>query len=239
MIDCAGPIPTDQTEIMKQLLVTMRDIQRFMNRSCTPESSSSKSSSRTGSSIRKRPTVSNPPVVSPTPQPDMPSVKSHYQSKSASCPPGVSRHPVAISAAIPQLSNLSILDAAVPSVGLPRPILSQDLLPSSVPAASPEGHLQNQSAQPLNPLVINPAQPLVSFCSQQRQSSLSRPQSSTSHYQQEQRHLAPSGRTHVYKCEAPSFPNLTREDEMQYRMLRMALTNLLDPNETEQISYSP
>ncbi len=31
------------------------------------------------------------------------------------------------------------------------------------------------------------------------------------------------------RVEGPSFPDLTREDESQYLMLKMALSNLLDP----------
>lgn len=34
--------------------------------------------------------------------------------------------------------------------------------------------------------------------------------------------------------EGPSFPYLTREDEAQYMMLKMVLSNLLDQRETEQ-----
>jgi len=166
----------------------------------------------------------------------------HYESprhQSSSRPPEVSRHHVAVSSAMPHLHNLSILDAAVPTAGLPRPILySQDLPPSSFHAASPEGQPQSSHVQPLN-LQVNPAQPLVSLSPQQRQSPSLMPQSftSSSHHQEQRSVAPPPGRTHVYKLEGPSFPNLTREDEMQYRMLRMALSNLLDPNETEHFKY--
>ncbi|KAG5283706.1 hypothetical protein AALO_G00045080 [Alosa alosa] len=51
-------------------------------------------------------------------------------------------------------------------------------------------------------------------------------------------HLAPpSGRLQSYrKVEGPSFPYLTSEDESQY-MIKMALSNLLDPGESEQYKY--
>ncbi len=39
------------------------------------------------------------------------------------------------------------------------------------------------------------------------------------------------------RVEGPSFPDLTREDESQYLMLKMALSNLLDPGESEQYKY--
>lgn len=39
------------------------------------------------------------------------------------------------------------------------------------------------------------------------------------------------------KVEGPSFPNLTKEDETQYMMLRMALVNLLPPDESEHYKY--
>ncbi|KAL0152965.1 hypothetical protein M9458_051718 [Cirrhinus mrigala] len=39
------------------------------------------------------------------------------------------------------------------------------------------------------------------------------------------------------RVEGPSFPDLTREDESQYLMVKMALSNLLDPGESEQYKY--
>ncbi|RXN35500.1 guanine nucleotide-binding subunit alpha-12 isoform X2 [Labeo rohita] len=39
------------------------------------------------------------------------------------------------------------------------------------------------------------------------------------------------------RVEGPSFPDLTREDESQYLMLKMALSNLLDPGESEKYKY--
>ena len=55
-------------------------------------------------------------------------------------------------------------------------------------------------------------------------------------------HLAPTapptGRSRHYRpVEAPKFPDFTREDEVQYKMLRMALNNLLDPDETEEFKF--
>lgn len=41
-------------------------------------------------------------------------------------------------------------------------------------------------------------------------------------------------RPHERFIEGPSFPHLTREDETQCMMLKMILSNLLDPRETEQ-----
>ena len=52
-------------------------------------------------------------------------------------------------------------------------------------------------------------------------------------------HLAPPvARLQFYRwVEGPSFPDLTREDESQYMMLKMALSNLLDPGESEHYKY--
>ena len=233
--ECADHVPINQAEIMKEILVTMRDIRCFMERSHTLHSSS-KYSSKSGSPAGNRNFVCNqPPIYLADPQ------AVHYESpphQSSSRPPDVSRHPVAVSSAMPHLPELSILDAAVPTAGLPRPILySQDMPPSSFHAASPEGQPQRPHVQPSN-RQVNPSQPLVSLSSQQRQSPSLMPQTFTSSSHKEQRSVAPPpGRTHVYKLEGPSFPNLTREDEMQYRTLRMALSNLLDPNETEHFKY--
>ena len=48
----------------------------------------------------------------------------------------------------------------------------------------------------------------------------------------------PAGRLQSYRrVEGPSFPDLTREDESQNMMLKMALSNLLDPGESEQYKY--
>ena len=48
----------------------------------------------------------------------------------------------------------------------------------------------------------------------------------------------PVGRSRHYRpVEAPKFPDFTKEDEVQYRMLRIALTNLLDPEETEEFKF--
>lgn len=58
----ADPMPTNQVEIMKKLLVTMKGIQRLMERS-TPHSFSS-SSSESGSSTGSRHSVCNMPAVS-------------------------------------------------------------------------------------------------------------------------------------------------------------------------------
>lgn len=41
----------------------------------------------------------------------------------------------------------------------------------------------------------------------------------------------------IYNLEGPSFPDLTQEDEMQYRMLQTALRNLLDSNKSEHFNY--
>ena len=48
----------------------------------------------------------------------------------------------------------------------------------------------------------------------------------------------PAARLQSYRqVEGPSFPDVTREDESQNMMLKMALSNLLDPGESEQYKY--
>ncbi|KAJ8369247.1 hypothetical protein SKAU_G00092750 [Synaphobranchus kaupii] len=48
----------------------------------------------------------------------------------------------------------------------------------------------------------------------------------------------PAVRRRSYKkVEGLTFPNFTKKDETEYNMLRMALDNLLDPEETEQYKY--
>ncbi|ROI24867.1 hypothetical protein DPX16_21219 [Anabarilius grahami] len=51
--------------------------------------------------------------------------------------------------------------------------------------------------------------------------------------------LVPPGpqQSNYRRIEGPSFPDLTWEDESQYLMLKMALSNLLDPRESEQYKY--
>jgi len=51
--ECVDHVPINQAEIMKEILVTMRDIRCFMAQSDTPHSSS-KYSSKSGSSTRSR-----------------------------------------------------------------------------------------------------------------------------------------------------------------------------------------
>lgn len=167
----------------KELLVTMKGIQHLMDRSSTPCSSSSKYSSKSGSSTASKRFMYKLPVISKVDNQavQLPSVWS--TSQSSSCPPEVRLNSVALSSAMPHLPNLSILDAAVPSVGLPRPILSS---PATHPAAPVGGNSQNPSVYPLNSPVVNTAQPLVSFSPQQKQCSPSMPQSVTfySHHEQ-------------------------------------------------------
>ncbi len=68
------------------------------------------------------------------------------------------------------------LYAAYANAGLPDPIVS-DSQPPSFPAARSAPQPRNQSVQLVNHPVIDSAQPLVSFSSQQRHSSLVLPQS--------------------------------------------------------------
>lgn len=62
--DGDGDVPINKVAIMKELLVTMRGIQRLMDRSSTPCSSSSKCSSKSGSSTASKYFVHKLPVVS-------------------------------------------------------------------------------------------------------------------------------------------------------------------------------
>lgn len=142
-------------------------------------------------------------------------------------PPQVSRHSGTVPAASTPTPHSSILDAAVLLSGLPGPVL-------------PTPH-QISCVHPATPPIEDPAPPLICI-PEQRQRPPLKLQPATSDGLHEQKCLVPitassshpfSTRTHVYKLEGPSFSDLIRENEMQYRMLRMALTNLLDPHEPE------
>lgn len=164
--DFADPVPTDQAEIMKEILVTMRGIQRFMSRSSS--SSSSRSTPKSGSPTRN--SVCNVPVTSQTQYQAVQPQSVTTPQPQSSCPPEVSYHPVAVFSAAPCLPNLSILDAAVPSSDLPNPVSTLHDLPSSFPVvAPPEGRQQSPYIQPLNPRAVNSAQPLGSLSTQSEQ----------------------------------------------------------------------
>ncbi|KAL3976382.1 hypothetical protein ACER0C_022268 [Sarotherodon galilaeus] len=233
-----APLPTNQDEVMRELLTTMREIRQFMIQLSPPHSrSSSRSSIHTVSSDETNPLYAQHeqfPVIDPA------------TCQSPSQPPQVSRHSGAVPAASPPFPNSTILDAAVPSSGLPKPVFpTLDETPFNFLATPLQGRHQISCVQPAVPLDEDPAQPLVCI-PEPRQHPPVKPQPATSNGLHEQKPLVPitassshpvSTRTHVYKLEGPSFPDLTREDEIQYRLLQMALTNLLDPHETEHLKY--
>lgn len=156
-------------------------------------------------------------------------------------PPQVSRRSGTVPAASTPTPHSSILDAAVLLSGLPGPVLpTQDETPFNVLATPLQGPHQISCVHPATP-IEDLAQPLICI-PEQRQWPPLKLQPATSDGLHEQKRLVPitassshpfSTRTHVYKLEGPSFSDLIRENEMQYRMLRMALTNLLDPHEPE------
>ncbi|KAL3999531.1 AP-5 complex subunit zeta-1 [Sarotherodon galilaeus] len=243
-----APLPTNQDEVMRELLVTMREIRQLMIQLSPPHSrSSSRSSIHTVSSNESKSSVCG---LRASPQ-------THQQHKqfpvidpatcqSPSQPPQVSHHSGAVLAASPPFPNSTILDAAVPSSGLPRPVFpTPDETPLNFLATPLQGPHQISCVQPAVPLDEDPAQPLICI-PEPRQHPPVKQQPATSNGLHEQKPLVPvtassghssSIRTHVYKLEGPSFPDLTSEDEIQYRLLRMALTNLLDPHETEHFKY--
>lgn len=130
--------------------------------------------------------------------------------------PQVSHH----SPAMLNLPNQSLLDDAIPKVELP-----QRFMENNGPQLPADGNVlfpQFQSA-------FTSAQPLVSIT----------PPPST-HVLPQTIPVVPSitaTRSYSYKVDGLSFPVFTREDEMQYRMLRMALDNLLDANKSEHFKY--
>ncbi|XP_025760072.1 uncharacterized protein LOC112844660 [Oreochromis niloticus] len=242
-----APLPTNQDEVMRELLTTMREIRQFMFQSSPSHSRSSRSSIRTVSSDGIKSSVCSLRASSQTHQQheqfpviDTATCQSPFQ------PPQISRQSGLVPAASPPLPNSTILDAAVPSSGLPRPVLAtQDETPFDFLALSRQDPHQISCVQPAVSLAEDPVQPLICISDHNHHPSLEQ-QPATSNALHEQKPLVPvtarsghssSTRTHVYKLEGPSFPDLSREDEMQYRMLRMALTNLLDPHETEHFKY--
>ncbi|KAL3975387.1 gephyrin [Sarotherodon galilaeus] len=231
-----APLPTNQDEVMRELLMTMREIRQLMIQLSPPHSrSSSRSSIHTVSSDESKSSQHEQfPVIDPA------------TCQSPSQPPQVSCHSGAVPAASPPFPNSTILDAAVPSSGLPRPVFpTPDETPFNFLATPLQGPHQISCVQPAVPLDEDPAQPLICI-PEPRQHPPVKQQPATSDGLHAQRPLVPitassghssSIRTHVYKLEGPSFPDLTSEDEIQYRLLRMALTNLLDPHETEHFKY--
>ncbi|XP_026032619.1 uncharacterized protein LOC113027212 [Astatotilapia calliptera] len=241
------PLPTTQDEVMRELLTTMREIKQFMVQSSPSHSRSSRSSIRTVSSDGIKASVCSLRASPQTHQQheqlpviDTVTCQSPFQ------PPQISRQSGLVTAASPPLPNSTILDAAIPSTGLPRPVLAtEDETPFDFLALSRQDPDQISCVQPAVPLAEDPVQPLIRISDHKHCPPLEQ-QPATSNTSYEQKPLisgtASSGhssstRTHVYKLEGPSFPDLSREDEMQYRMLRMALTNLLDPHETEHFKY--
>ncbi|KAL3976614.1 thrombopoietin [Sarotherodon galilaeus] len=242
-----APLPTNQDEVMRELLTTMREIRQFMFQSSPSHSRSSRSSIHTVSSDGIKSSVCSLRASPQTHQQheqfpviDTATCQSPFQ------PPQISRQSGLVPAASPPLPNSTILDAAVPSSGLPRPVLATpDETPFNFLATPLQGPHQISCVQPAIPLDEDPAQPLICI-PEPRQHPPVKQQPATSNGLHEEKPLVPitassshpvSTRTHVYKLEGPSFPDLTSEDEIQYRLLRMALTNLLDPHETEHFNY--
>ncbi|KAL4007454.1 hypothetical protein ACER0C_001306 [Sarotherodon galilaeus] len=229
-----APLPTNQDEVMRELLMTMREIRQLMIQLSPPHSrSSSRSSIHTVSSDESKSSVCGLQAIPQTHQQhEQFPVIDPATCQSPSQPPQVSRHSGAVPAASPPLPNSTILDAAVPSSGLPRPVFpTPDETPFNFLATPLQGPNQISCVQPAVPLDEDPAQPLVCIPEpRQHPPTPLVPVTASSGY-------SSSIRTHVYKLEGPSFPDLTSEDEIQYRLLRMALTNLLDPHETEHFKY--
>ncbi|KAL3977711.1 MFS transporter (organic anion transporter) [Sarotherodon galilaeus] len=243
-----APLPTNQDEVMRELLMTMGEIRQLMIQLSPPHSrSSSRSSIHTVSSDESKSSVCGLQAIPQTHQQhEQFPVIDPATCQSPSQPPQVSHHSGAVPAASPPFPNSTILDAAVPSSGLPRPVFpTPDETPFNFLATPLQGPHQISCVQPAVPLDEDPAQPLICI-PEPRQHPPVKQQPATSDGLHAQKPSVPitassghpvSTRTHVYKLEGPSFPDLTSEDEIQYRLLRMALTNLLDPHETEHFKY--
>ncbi|XP_028435101.1 protein transport protein sec31-like [Perca flavescens] len=165
--------------------------------------------------------------------------------RSLQVPPAIRHEPASVSSAQPRgprRENVASPLVHYQPAPQQRPVLYQPV--SSHPDASQSPRQSYPSIPPHQPISSNPSsfhpslpyQPLAPY----------QPMTTDPPLQPQSRPLDPSrgaaappaGLSRRYRpIEAPKFPDLTREDEVQYRMLRMALNNLLDPDESEEFKF--
>lgn len=216
-----APIPDRQTELLQQLLDEVKNQGRLIHRCMLDQ----------GHSLRSRsvpfPETFGPPLVASQAQhAAMPPQATTRDTKPFPAPPRQQLpYPPPISHAPASQPLVQYWQHTIPSDNSQFPVTGQvpvsrnPLLPAYMSSSEIQPRAMAHSAQPAyQPQNVQP----------HHHTSAASPS-----------HLAPPlGRLHPYsKIEGPSFPDLTREDESQYMMLKMALSNLLDPGESEQYKY--